>query len=241
MTNQMKNERPSLSIIIPTLNEAHSIQKSLEAVVRIHGHIEIIIVDGGSDDHTTEIARQSGALVITSERGRGLQMNSGARVARGDALLFLHADTIPPPDAAERIAEVFARDAAALGGNFAIRFDSDKRSARFMTWLYPRLGKAGLCYGDSGIFVRASAYTEIGGFKPIPLFEDLDFARRLKKCGGLIHLPGAVVTSSRRFEGRSFVRTFARWSILQGLYWLGISPRVLSRHYLPVRSARARD
>ena len=241
MTNQMKTEPPALSIIIPTLNEADSIQKSLAAVARIHGQIEVIVVDGGSDDRTTEIARQNGALVITSERGRGLQMNSGAQVARAEALLFLHADTIPPPDAAERIAEVFDRDAATFGGNFAVRFDGDNLGSRFMTWLYPRLEKIGLWYGDSGIFVRAYAYKDIGGFKPIPLFEDLDFMRRLKKVGGMIHLPVAVVTSSRRFEGRSFVLTFARWSILQGLYWLGFSPRVLNQLYTPVRSARARQ
>jgi rSAM/selenodomain-associated transferase 2 len=241
MTKQMKTERPALSIIIPTLNEADSIQKSLEAVGRIHGHVEVIIVDGGSDDRTTEIARQNGAIVVTSERGRGLQMNVGARVARGDALLFLHADTIPPPDAAERINAVFARNAAILGGNFAIYFDGNKRGARFMTWLYPRLGKLGLCYGDSGIFVRTSAYKEIGGFKPIPLFEDLDFVRLLKKRGGMVHLPVAVVTSSRRFEGRSFVLTFAQWSILQVLYSLGISPRVLNQLYAPLRRARVRE
>ena len=201
MTNKMEAEHPALSIVIPTLNESRSLQKSLEAVACIRGKIEVIIVDGGSADRTTEIARQNGALVITSGRGRGLQMNSGARVAHGDAMLFLHADTIPPPDAAEHIAAVLARDAATLGGNFTIRFDGDKRAARFMTWLYPRLAKIGLCYGDSGIFVRASAYKEIGGFKPLPLFEDLDFVRRLKKLGGMINLPVAVVSSSRRFEG----------------------------------------
>jgi len=241
MTNKMKAEHPALSIIIPTLNEFHSLQKSLEAVARIRGSIEVIVVDGGSVDRTTEIANQNGALVITSGRGRGLQMNNGAQVAHGDAMLFLHADTIPPPDAAEQIAAVLARDAATLGGNFTIRFDGDKRAARFMTWLYPRLAKIGLCYGDSGIFVRASAYKQIGGFKPIQLFEDLDFVRRLQKFGGLINLPVAVVSSSRRFEGRGFVLTFAQWSILQGLYWLGISPRVLNQLYSPVRSARARE
>jgi rSAM/selenodomain-associated transferase 2 len=231
----MNTERPALSVIIPTLNEADSIQKTLEAVDRIHGDIEAIVVDGGSADRTIEIARQHSVLVITSERGRGLQMNGGARVARGETLLFLHADTIPPPDAAARIAAALHGDAAILGGNFAIRFDGSERGARFMTWLYPYLGKLGLYYGDSGIFVRASAFEEIGRFKPIPLFEDLDFSRRLMKRGRMAHLPLAVVTSSRRFAGRSFTLMFARWSLLHALYWMGISPRVLDRFYQPVR------
>jgi len=236
-----ETERPALSIIIPTLNEAQSIRATVEALAHVRGNIEVIVVDGGSGDLTTEIARQNGAKIIMSERGRGLQMHSGARVARGEVLLFLHADTTAPPDAAERIAEALARDAGVAGGNFAIRFDGNGRAARFLTWLYPQLGKLGLCYGDSGIFVRASAYRQIGGFKSFPIFEDLDFVRRLRRCGSMVHLPVAVVTSSRRFEGHSFALTFARWSILQGLYWAGVHPRVLSQLYAPVRVARSRN
>ncbi len=241
MNKKAETERPALSIIIPTLNEAQSISATLDALRRVHGNIEIIIVDGGSDDRTVEIARQNGTQVIMSERGRGLQMNSGACIARGAALLFLHADTIAPPNAAELIAEALARDAGIAGGNFGIRFDGNRRAARFLTWLYPKLEKLGLCYGDSGIFVRASAYRQIGGFKSFPIFEDLDFVRRLGRCGSMVHLPVAVVTSSRRFESRSFAFTFARWSILQGLYWVGISPRVLNQLYAPVRTTRTRN
>ncbi len=207
----------------------------------MRGNTEVIVVDGGSNDGTMEIAREKGALVIASKRGRGVQMHTGACIARGEALLFLHADTIVPSDGAEQIAEVLRLDTRAVGGNFSICFDGDSRAARFLTWLYPRLRKLGLCYGDSGIFVRASAYEQVGGFKPFPIFEDLDLVRRLGKCGSMVHLPVAVITSSRRFEGRSFALTFARWSILQGLYWLGISPYVLYEFYAPARSARARD
>ena len=241
MNKGAETERPTLSIIIPTLNEANSIKSTLAAVARVRGSIEVIVADGGSNDRTTEIARQNGAQVITSERGRGLQMHKGAGVARGEALLFLHADTSAPPDAAERIKEALASDAKAVGGNFDIRFEGDGRAARFLTWLYPKLGKLGLCYGDSGIFVRAPAYEEVEGFNSFPIFEDLDLVRRLRKSGRMVHLAVTVVTSSRRFEGRSFALTFARWSILQGLYWLGISPRVLNQLYAPVRSAKARN
>lgn len=236
-----ETERPALSVIIPTLNEAQSIRAAVKSLAQVRGNIEVIVVDGGSGDLTPEFAHQDGARVIISERGRGFQMHSGARAARGEVLLFLHADTTVPPDAAERIAEALARDASAIGGNFDIRFDGEKRAARFLTWLYPKLGKLGLCYGDSGIFVRASTYDQVGGFKAFPIFEDLDLVRRLRKRGRMVHLPIAVVTSSRRFEGRSFALTFARWSILQGLYWAGVHPRVLSQLYAPIRSSRARN
>ncbi|MGI8836928.1 MAG: TIGR04283 family arsenosugar biosynthesis glycosyltransferase [Pyrinomonadaceae bacterium] len=230
-----ETERPALSIIIPTLNEAQSITATLEALTSVRGILEVIVVDGGSGDLTTQIAHEHGAQVIMSERGRGLQMHSGACVAQGEVLLFLHADSTAPPAAAELIAEALAYDAAAIGGNFAVRFDGVSSAARFLTWLYPKLEKLGLSYGDSGIFVRASVYRQVGGFKSFPIFEDLDFLRRLKRRGRIVHLPAAVVTSSRRFEGRSFALTFARWSILQGLYWVGVHPRTLDHLYAPVR------
>lgn len=241
MNKEAETRRPTLSVIIPTLNEAQSIKATLQALGHVHGNIEVIVVDGGSDDGTTEIARRHGAAVIMSERGRGFQLNIGAGNARGEALLFLHADTTAPPEAAEMIAEALAREAAAVGGNFGIRFDGNSSAARFLTWLYPRLGKLGLSYGDSGIFVRATVYRQVGGFRSFPIFEDLDFVRRIKGLGHMVHLPATVVTSSRRFEGRSFILTFARWSILQGLYWLGISPHLLDQLYVPVRATRSRN
>jgi rSAM/selenodomain-associated transferase 2 len=234
-----ENEFPTVSVIVPTLNEERSFGRTLEALTRVRGNIEVIVVDGGSVDSTTEIARQWGARVVTSTRGRGVQMHNGAQVARGQVLLFLHADTTAPLDAVELITAIMARDPVTVGGNFDIRFDGDNRACRFMTWLYPKLEKIGLCYGDSGIFVRTSVYAEIGGFKPFPIFEDLDLVQRLKRRGRMVHLPAAVVTSARRFEGHSFALTFARWSILQGLYWVGIPPRVLNQLYAPVRSGRA--
>ncbi|MDQ1611433.1 MAG: hypothetical protein QOG00_1364 [Pyrinomonadaceae bacterium] len=232
--------RPAISVIIPTLDEAHSLGATLQAVARFghdgRGRVEIIVVDGGSADATIEIAREHGAhRVIRSARGRGAQMHAGALAARGEVLWFLHADTLPPPDADARILDALRRDARAVGGNFAISFDGTRFAARFLTWLYPQLRKLGLYYGDSAIFVRARAYRKVGGFRPFPIFEDLDLVRRLKRRGRLIHLPARVVTSSRRFEGRSFAWTFARWSLLQMLYWLGVNPHTLSRLYAPVR------
>ena len=226
-----EKQRPSVSIIIPTFNEASCIQQTLDAIARVQGNIEVIVVDGGSDDSTTEIARHAGARVIECERGRGIQMHSGASIARGQALLFLHADTILPREAVVLIENSLAGDALTVGGNFEIRFGGESRAARFMTWLYPRLGQLGLYYGDSGIFVRAAAYEEAGGFKPFPIFEDVDLVQRLKRKGRMKHLPIAVMTSSRRFENRRFVFTLLRWSMLQILYWLGVSPMKLGRFY----------
>ena len=233
-------EQPIVSIVIPTLNEAHSLGATLQALTRLRGRqVELIIVDGGSADGTEEIAREhDGARIINSARGRGAQMHAGANAACGEIFWFLHADTIPSPDAVEQMLNALRRDANIVGGNFEISFDGGRRAARFMTWLYPQLRKLGLYYGDSAIFVRGEVYREVGGFKPFPIFEDLDLVRRLKTRGRLVHLPARVVTSSRRFEGRSFAFTFARWSFLQMLYWLGVHPRTLSRLYAPVRRGR---
>ena len=223
-----------ISVIIPALDEAHSIGATLDALARADARTEVIVVDGGSADDTAEVARGRGARVVTSARGRGAQMHAGAREARGEVFWFLHADTLAPPDARRHIAAALA-DPRVVGGNFRIRFDGDSRAARFLTWLYPRLRLLGLCYGDSGIFVRREAYRRLGGFRPFPIFEDLDLVRRLRKAGRVAHLSAAVTTSSRRFEGRSFALTFARWSSLQVLYWLGVHPETLGRMYAPVR------
>ncbi|HEY9284740.1 MAG TPA: hypothetical protein VIP46_14890, partial [Pyrinomonadaceae bacterium] len=167
---------------------------------------------------------------------RGAQMHAGACAARGHVLWFVHADTRPSAGCAARIEEAL-RDQSVVAGNFRVIFDGEARAARFLTWLYPRLRRLGLCYGDSAIFVRREAYERVGGFRAFPVFEDLDLVRRLRKVGRVAHLPAAVATSSRRFEGRSFALTFARWSLLQLLYWLGVHPRTLGRLYAPVRGA----
>jgi rSAM/selenodomain-associated transferase 2 len=233
----LSRQAPQLSIIIPALDEARALGATLAAAACVEGEVEVIVVDGGSADETAEVARLHGARVVTSARGRGTQMHAGALEARGAVLWFLHADTHAPSDAAVCIARAL-EDPRAVGGNFRIRFDGVSGAARFLTWLYPRLRLLGLAYGDSGIFVRRAAYERAGGFRAFPIFEDLDLLRALWRQGRFVQAEGYVVTSSRRFEGRSFALTFARWSLLQGLYWLGVSPHTLARLYAPVRGAR---
>jgi len=226
-----------VSVIIPTFNEARFIGQTLDAVARMRGVVEVIVVDGGSVDETVAVVGgRRDVKLINAERGRGAQMHAGAGVAQGKVLWFLHADTIPQPDAFELIGESLG-DPHVVGGNFNIHFDGHRIAARFLTCFYRQMRRLGLYYGDSAIFVRREIYEHIGGFKPFPIFEDLDLVRRLNKCGRMTHLTSSVVTSSRRFEGRSFLRTFSQWMFLQLLYWMGASPHTLGTLYTPVRSA----
>jgi GT2 family glycosyltransferase len=121
------------------------------------------------------------------------------------------------------------------GGNFGLIFDGGSRAARQLTAIYPHLRKLGLSYGDSGLFVRREIYEKIGGFEPLPLFEDLELLRRLKKAGSFVHLPRRILTSSRRFEKKNFAGVWLHWTMLQALYWCGVSPRVLARWYRDAR------
>ncbi len=226
--------------MVPTLEEEGAIGLLLDLVASVRGVEEVIVVDGGSRDATMSIARSRGAQVLEAvSGGRGAQMRAGAAVARGEALLFLHADTLPPSDAAEALTEAL-RYPWVAGGNFFTRFSGPSHAARFMTWLYPQLHKLGIVYGDSAIFVRTSTYRAAGGFRPLPIFEDLDLVRRLRRHGRIVHLASAVETSSRRFEGRSFPWMLVRWIVMQVLYWLGVSPGRLVRLYAPIRESGPR-
>ncbi|MBA2524610.1 MAG: TIGR04283 family arsenosugar biosynthesis glycosyltransferase [Pyrinomonadaceae bacterium] len=228
---------PAFSVIIPTFNEADSISRTLDAVKKLRGRIEVIVVDGGSSDGTEELGRARGMTLIASERGRGAQMHAGACAARGEVLWFLHADTLPPNDALEQITHSLS-DSRVVGGSFNVDFDSRRLSARFLTRFYRELRRFGLSYGDSAIFVRREVYERVGGFKPFPIFEDLDLMQRLCKHGGMAQLRARVVTSSRRFEGRSFALTFAKWTFLQILYWIGVNPQALGGFYAPIRDPK---
>jgi rSAM/selenodomain-associated transferase 2 len=228
-----------ISVIIPTFNEEQTIEKTLEALSRLQNVSEVVIVDGGSADRTVEIVEnykrlKNLRLVKFGIASRGRQMHEGTKHAAGDIFWFIHADTRPVQGSGRQI-KALMRYKEVVGGNFNVVFNGTSRWARFLTWLYPYLRSIGLVYGDSAIFARRSVYERIKGFRPYPLFEDVDLYKRLLKRGDFVHVNLPVTTSSRRFENRSFFWTFAKWSVFQGLYWVGVPPRLLSKGYKQIR------
>jgi rSAM/selenodomain-associated transferase 2 len=222
-----------ISIIIPTFNEATTIGEQAGALRGLRGECEIVVADGGSADETVARAVECGLRVLCAPRGRGPQMNAGARAATGDALLFLHADTRLPADALARI-EVALEDPRVCGGHFSLRFDGATWESRVLGAIYPFLRLGGMCYGDSAIFIRRDTFERLGGYREYPIFEDCDLYRRMQCLGRFVRLPQYALTSSRRFEGR-FLRTFALWAVMQCLYWLGVHPNRLDQLYKPLR------
>jgi rSAM/selenodomain-associated transferase 2 len=218
-----------ISVIIPALNEAENILKTIESVRQQDQPVEIIVVDGGSGDGTPEIARAH-ATVISTPRGRAIQMNAGAQYATGDVLLFLHSDSALASGALAQLQKTMDNPRVA-GGTFTSIFDVDNFWLRFyafcstIDWLCFR-------YGDQGIFVRHSIFVAMGGYAEIPLMEDIDLLRRLPRYGQrflIRHYP--VTTSARRFLERGVVRQEALNMILVGLWFLGVSPRTLAKWY----------
>lgn len=229
----VQNRRPSVSVIIPTLDEERLIGKTLRAIRSLELD-EVIVSDGGSSDATLAIARRHNCRIVTSSSGRGQQLAAGANAATGDLLWFVHADTEPPPDAAEQIEEALAKPAV-VGGHFRVAFDGAKSPARAFARIYRAAQYFGLCYGDSAYFVRREAYDAVGGFRSLPLFEDLDLRNRLTRVGRFVAVPASVTTSGRRFAGRNAAMMLLQWSALQVLYWLGVSPATLAQFYATVR------
>jgi len=230
-----------ISIVIPTLNEAQALPVLLTALQNEWADHETIVVDGGSQDGTVEIARQRGVRVLQAPAGRGNQLCAGVAEARGEILLFLHADSIFPVGGLARIGEVLSADRRLAGGNFRLVFDGDTRFSRWLTRFYARLRRVGLYYGDSGIFVRRSAYDAIGGFRSIPVMEDLDFVRRLERLGRTCCIgEPALITSSRRFEGRRALAIVRGWFELHLLFFLGMSPGRLAKIY-KAQAPRSRE
>jgi rSAM/selenodomain-associated transferase 2 len=231
-----------LSIVIPVLDEAARLPALLRALKREPcDGTEIIVVDGGSSDGSPDAARGLGATVIEGYRGRGQQLAAGTRAARGEAILFLHADTVLPPNAAAQIEEALV-DPAVVGGNFALTFDGADRFSRWLDGFYAWLRGNGFYYGDSAIFIRRDVLARIGGIRPISLMEDHDLVRRMERAGRTVCLdrPGAV-TSSRRFDKRHPLGIVWQWTYLHVLYHAGISPDLLARLYRSARHSPGRN
>lgn len=222
-----------ISVIIPTLNEATVIERTLTHLSLIQG-LELIVVDGGSTDGTAALAQRH-ARVLTARPGRAEQMNRGAQQATGAILLFLHADTLVGPAALREIIEAL-EDPAIVGGAFRLVIETPRRLLRLIAAaanIRTRLTR--IPYGDQGIFVRRSVFEKLGGFPIQPLMEDVEFARRLKRVGRLVILSEAVQTSSRRWDKEGFWYTTLRNQALVLLYFIGISPDRLARWYQPIR------
>ncbi len=216
-----------LSIVIPTLDEAAGIARALEALapLRANGH-EVIVVDGGSEDATRELATALADRVIAAPRGRARQMNAGAAAANGDALLFLHADTRLPPQA--DLAVIAALKDRAWG-RFDVRIEGRSpllAVVAFFMNLRSRL--SGIATGDQAIFVRRGAFP---GFPEIPLMEDVGFSKTMKRQSPPACLREKAVTSGRRWERHGILRTMLLMWRLRLAYFLGAAPDELARRY----------
>lgn len=231
--------RVTISVIIPTLNEERTIGQTLSSLP-LSEILEAIIVDGGSTDQTISIAEVfcagvSNVRIVNAPAGRARQMNEGAKSGRGDILLFLHADTLLPTGATLMI-EAALTGPTVVGGRFDVTFDS--RSAlgtmisTFMNW---RSRLSGIATGDQALFVRRRIFEQLGGFADIPLMEDIEFSRRLKRAGLTAALHHKVTTSFRRWEQQGPLRTILLMWTLRFLYWAGVSPYRLKSFYTAIR------
>ncbi len=223
---------PRLSIVIPALNEADTIESILGPLQPLREELaEIILVDGGSEDDTVERAAERVDRLLRSERGRARQMNAGARTARGEILLFLHADTLLPAGAAEAVLEAMDRGTRDWG-RFDLRLSGRHPLLRMVeTMINLRSRLNGIATGDQAIFVRHELFEEIGGYEEIPLMEDVALSRELRKRGRPACLGIRVTTSSRRWEAGGIWRTILLMWRLRWAYARGADPGQLARHY----------
>lgn len=220
-----------LSVIVPVLNEAAVIETALRALqpLRAAGH-EVIVADGGSSDGTQNLARPWCDTLVNAELGRAVQMNAGAAAARGDVLLFLHADTQLPADAAQAL-QVFLTTSKAWG-----RFDARLSGSRFLfkviSWfMNTRSRLTGICTGDQALFVRRSAFERLGGFAAQPLMEDIELSRRLRDVSRPYCVVSPVTTDSRRWQQQgAWATIFLMWR-LRWRYWRGESAESLAHAY----------
>ena len=221
-----------LAIVIPALDEAANLARLLPDLARDCPGAAIVVVDGGSrDDTAAVVARQPGARLLASERGRALQMNLGAREADGDTLLFLHADTRLPERAAGAIEAALA-EPGVVAGRFDVRFDNEGALFRTIAWFMNARSRAsGICTGDQAIFVRRADFEGIGGYPEIPLMEDIELSRRLKRRGRLRALRLRVTTSARKWEREGPLRTIGLMWALRFLHFCGVAPARLHRWY----------
>lgn len=241
MAKAVRPDRGRVSVVVPVLDEELALPELLAGLTGAPGAEdraeEVIVVDGGSRDRSAAIATLHGAVVLESARGRGRQLANGARAASGEILLFLHADMRLEPGALAALRLAFG-DPRVVASGLRQRVDS---SARFYRWieraadLRVRLGRV---YGDSALAVRRSAYEDVGGFRELPLFEDIDLCKRLRRRGRIALVDRHVTISARRWErDGKLARTLSNW-MLSTAFALGVAPERLVRYY-PAYSSRS--
>lgn len=221
-----------LSVVMPTLNAADTLRASLEAVKGGALAGEIVVVDGGSNDGTTAIAECFEPVVMFCEPGRGQQLATGAAAARFEWFLFLHGDCVLEPDWPDAV-KAFIEDPESVGraAYFQLRFDDSRWNARALEWIVSRRSKwLGLPYGDQGLLINRALYEETGGFKKIPIMEDVEFVRRIGKAR-LRELPSSIVTSARRYRRRGYWIRPLQNLLCLSLYFCRIPPRMIARLY----------
>jgi rSAM/selenodomain-associated transferase 2 len=220
----------NISIIIPARNEAESLDKFLPQLVSTAG-VEVIIVDGGSEDETVAVAKSLGAQALSTVSGKAAQMNTGAASAHGDILLFLHADTRLAPGFVDKVRYTLSQPGVAAGA-FRLAIDSKGFGLRVIEWLANfRSRFLQMPYGDQGMFVTAEMFSNVGGYPAIPIMEDFELARRLKREGRIRILPLVATTSARRWEKLGVLRaTLINQAIIIG-YLFGLDPHKLEQWY----------
>lgn len=228
-----------IAVIIPTLNESSTIARTLTRTVALDFD-EIIVSDGGSTDPTIPMvqaccARVPAVRLVTAPTGRARQLNEGVKACSSDVVLFLHADTELPPSA-KTVIESALGNPGCVGGRFDVRFDQPSRWGAVISWCMNRRSRlTGIATGDQAIFVRRQIFEQMGGFPDIPLMEDIEFSRRLKRRGPTAALTDCVTTSFRRWKKTGPLRTILLMWTLRFLYWLGVSPARLNQWYRAVR------
>jgi len=221
-----------VTIIIPVLDDGAQLRRTLPTLqgFRQSGH-ELILVDGGSGDDTREIAASSVDIILDSNRGRALQMNAGARGAGGELLLFLHADTLLPPEAMSALLAELP-DSGRRWGRFNVRLSGRRRMFRVIeTMMNHRSRLSGIATGDQAIFVEKHLFDKAGGYPEIPLMEDVALCRLLKRFGRPLCIRQPVITSSRRWEEQGIWRTILLMWRLRLAYALGADPHDLAKSY----------
>jgi rSAM/selenodomain-associated transferase 2 len=226
--------RCDISVVMPVFHEADQINKAVDSLhgLAFNGRLEIIVADGDPEKSTLKAIRDPRVKKISSEKGRGRQMNTGARLASGEILLFLHADTELPADGLIRIGAVMS-EAGCVGGGFDLEIGSGRLCFRLIervASLRSRITR--MPYGDQAIFVRKDYFFDLGGFRELPLMEDVDLMGRVRRSGGKIRIiSDRVKTSARRWEREGVLYCTLRNWILVLLWRIGVSPERLARFY----------